>query len=484
MVVMTSLYIRASSPGSALIRPALLLLSFITSSFVAFAADAQCSFEAGPRLVASDGTSGDVFGLSGAIDGDVMAIGAIWDDDHGFNSGAVYVFVLDNQGVWSEIFKIVPADGGSEDVFGRSVAVSGDTIVVSANGDDDRGFDAGAGYVFVREGDTWVQQAKLLANDGAALDHAGWAIDLDGDTVILSAHNNDDAGSSSGSAYVFVRDAKNNWTQEAKLTASDAAANDDFGHDVAVSGETIIVGAYKDDDHGSSSGSVYVFERDAEDLWQQTDKLTASDANTGYHYGRFLDLQGDTALIGSPFHHPLNFGAAYIVRRSEGAWLEVEMLIADDPATQEWFGSSVSIDGEIALIGSFYGQGNNVGEAYIFHNTGDDLWTLVANPTAFDGSIGDGFGRMVALHAGNVVVGASVDDAPGVDSGSAYTFWIDCPGDVPGDLDGDGTVGVKDLLILLGNWGSCDDCDDCPADLDDDCTVGVTDLLILLGNWG
>ena len=102
------------------------------------------------------------------------------------------------------------------------------------------------------------------------------------------------------------------------------------------------------------------------------------------------------------------------------------MLTADVLTTQEWFGSSVSLDGDIALIGSFYGSGNHPGEAYIFHNEGNDNWTIVANPTAFDGSIGDGFGRMVALHEGNIIVGSSVDDAVGVDSGSAYAFSIDC----------------------------------------------------------
>ncbi len=468
-----------------MIQPAVLLFSFIMSNFFALAAGAQCTSDPGPKLLASDGAAGDVFGLSGAIDGDVIAIGAIWDDDHGFNSGAVYVYELDAKGVWSETFKIVPADGSSEDVFGRSVAVDGDTILVGANGDDDNGFDAGAGYVFVRDGDAWIQQAKLLALDGASVDRVGWSVDLDGDTAVLSAHRDDDAGSSSGSAYVFVRDAADNWTQEVKLTASDAAADDVFGHDVAVSGDTIIVGAYKDDDHGSSSGSVYVFERDAEDLWQQTDKLTASDANTGYHYGRFLDLLGDTALIGSPFHHPLNFGAVYVVRRVDGVWSEDAMLTADDPTTQEWFGSAVSIDGETALVGSFYGEGNHPGEAYVFHDAGEG-WTLVANPTAFDGSIGDRFGRMVALHAGNAVVGASGNDDLGTDSGSAYTFWIDCPGGISGDLNGDGVVGILDLLILLTTWGPCDP--PCPpaclADIDASCTVDILDLLILLASWG
>ncbi|MCZ6651627.1 MAG: FG-GAP repeat protein [Planctomycetota bacterium] len=468
-----------------MIQPAVLLFSFIMSNFFTLAAGAQCTSDPGPKLLASDGAAGDAFGLSVEIDGSIIAIGAIWDDDHGFNSGSVYVYVLDNQGVWGETFKIVPADGDPEDVFGRSVAVGRDTILVGANGDDDNGFDAGAGYVFVQDGDSWVQQAKLLANDGAAVDSVGWRVDLDGDTAVLSAHRDDDAGSSSGAAYVFVRDAKDNWTQEAKLTASDAAAGDEFGHDVAVSGDTIFVGAYKDDDHGSSSGSVYIFERDADDRWLQIGKLTASDANAGYHYGRFLDLSGDTALIGSPFHHPLNFGAAYVIRRVNGVWSEETMLTADVPTTQEWFGSSVSIDGEIALIGSFYGEGNHPGEAYVFHDVGD-AWTLVANPTAFDGSIGDGFGRTVALHGGNAVVGASANDDQGSGSGSAYTFWIDCPGRVSGDLNGDGVVGILDLLILLATWGPCDP--PCPpaclADIDASCTVDILDLLILLASWG
>ncbi len=482
MVIMTNLSLQ-HVVSVMTIRSVLVVLSLIASTPDALAFGGRCELDIGPRLTASDGAAGDVFGLSGSVDGDVLAIGAIWDDDHGFNSGAVYVLVLNDQGVWKATFKITPADGGSEDVFGRSVAISGDTIVVGANGDDDRGFDAGAGYAFARVGDTWIQQGKLLASDGAAFDHAGWAVDVDGDTAVISAHDDDDAGGDSGAVNVFVRDGEGVWSQQAKLTASDAAADDNFGHDAVVSGDTIMVGAYQDDDHGSSSGSVYVFERDRNGQWQETEKLTASDANEGYHFGRFLDLQGDLAVIGSPFHHPLDFGAAYVFRRNEGKWQETATLTADILTTSEWFGSSIAIDGDMVLIGSFYGFGNHPGEAYIFHDTGDG-WTLAANPTAFDGVVGDGFGRMVTMNGGNAIVGASVDDAVGVDSGSAYAFSIDCPEPIAGDIDGDGTVGTTDLLLLLAAWGPCRDCDDCPADLDQSCAIGTSDLLILLGNWG
>ncbi|MHC5028114.1 MAG: hypothetical protein ACYTGR_15280 [Planctomycetota bacterium] len=455
--------------------------SVLSTVFVAATAAAQCELHPGPKLLASDGTGGDVFGLSVAIDAGTIAVGAIWDDDHGFNSGAVYVCEADGQGGWTEVFKIVPADGDPEDVFGRSVAVHGDTILVGANADDDRGFDAGAGYVFVRSGDAWIQQAKLLPSDGAAVDRVGWSVDLDGDTAVLSGHRNDDAGSSSGSAYVFVRSPDDTWTQQAKLTAADAAAGDEFGHDVAVSGETIIVGAYKDDDHGSSSGSVYVFDRGEGGAWQQTAKLTASDANSGYHFGRFIDLDGETALIGSPFHHPLNYGAAYVLRRTDGAWSEEAVLFADVPTTQEWFGSDVCIDGTTAVVGSFYGEGNHPGEAYAFRDAGDG-WALVANPTAADGAIGDGFGRHLGLDEGAIVIGASADDDQGVDSGAAYTFALECAGSAPGDVTGDGIVNVQDLNAVLIEWGACP-APSCAADLNEDGVIDVQDLIEVLQHW-
>ncbi len=275
------------------ITAALLALA-VGHSTPSFATD--CDPDLIDKVSAADGSATDSFGLSAAVDGDTAVIGAVWDDDHGFNSGSAYVFVRSG-GAWVQQAKLLAPDGAANDNFGRSAGISGDTIVIGAQNDDDHGTDSGSANIFVRTGNTWTWQAKLTASDGAPLDRLGWQIDISGDTVVASSHRDNDHGPDSGSAYVFVRAPDGTWFQEAKLTASDAAPADEFGHAVAISGDTILVGAYKNDDAGSSSGAAYVFVRSEGGTWTEQAKLTASNANTGYHFARFLDVDGDTALI-------------------------------------------------------------------------------------------------------------------------------------------------------------------------------------------
>ena len=128
------------------------------------------------------------------------------------------------------------------DNFGDSVAIAGDTIVVGAPGDDDNGSDSGSAYVFTRTGTTWTEQAKLTASDGAADDYFGSSVAIAGDTIVVGASGDDDEWQCSGSAYVFTRTGTT-WTEQAKLTASDGAANDHFGGSVAIAGDTIVVGS-------------------------------------------------------------------------------------------------------------------------------------------------------------------------------------------------------------------------------------------------
>jgi hypothetical protein len=227
---------------------------------------AQCTAQPTSKITANDGTSGDVFGISAAVEGDLAVIGALWDDDNGLNSGSAYVFERDDDGRWIQGAKLLAGDGTAQDVFGRDVAISDGTIAVGANGDD---ASRGAVYVFVRIGDDWVQEAKLVASDAAPSDYVGWHVDISGDRIVTGGHGNDIAGVDSGSAYVFERDGAGVWTEAARLTSQGLAAGDAFGHDVAISGDTLIVGAYKDDDDGESSGSVYVFEREPNGVWRQ-----------------------------------------------------------------------------------------------------------------------------------------------------------------------------------------------------------------------
>ena len=212
------------------------------------------------KQFANDGANEDRFGFSVSVSGDTAVIGAWLDDDDGAASGSAYVYVRDGT-TWSKQAKLRASDGASSDRFGYSVSISGDTVVIGVYGDDDNGSGSGSAYVYVRDGTTWSEQAKLTASDGAAEDWFGVSVSVSGDTAVIGAYLDDDHGSASGSAYVYVRDGST-WSEQAKLTASDGMANDLFGLSVSVSNDTAVIGAYLDDDNGNASGSAYVYVRD------------------------------------------------------------------------------------------------------------------------------------------------------------------------------------------------------------------------------
>ena len=206
------------------------------------------------KLVASDGADNDYFGFSVAVDGDTAVVGAphFWAID----PGAAYVYTRQS-GAWNQVAKLTASDGADNDQFGGSVAIDGDTVVVGADGDDS---DQGAAHVFTKPAGGWATTstaAKLTASDGAADDQFGISVAMDGDTVVVSADEDD---SDQGAAYVFIKPS-NGWattSTAAKLTASDGAADDHFGVSVAVDGDTVVVGAPLDDDKGQDSGAAYV----------------------------------------------------------------------------------------------------------------------------------------------------------------------------------------------------------------------------------
>ncbi len=219
------------------------------------------AFEQTAKLTAADGGGQDFFGISVAISGDTAIVGAFLDDvGANANQGSAYIFVRSGT-TWSQQQKLTAADGAAEDVFGVSVAISGETAIVGANEDDvGANGNQGSAYVFVRSGTTWSQQQKLTAADGAAEDVFGVCVAISGETAIVGA-NEDDVGANGnqGSAYIFVRSGTT-WSQQQKLTASDGVVEDFFGVSVAISGDTAIVGAFLDDvGVNASQGSAYVF---------------------------------------------------------------------------------------------------------------------------------------------------------------------------------------------------------------------------------
>ena len=200
------------------------------------------------KLTASNAAAGDRFGRSVSISGDYAFVGKL---PTGFSAPppSVYIFVR-SEDSWTLHAKL--------EGFGYHTSISGDYAIIGDSGNDDAGSNSGAAYIFVRSGTSWTLQAKRTASDAVAGESFGVSVSISGDYVIIGASNDDDAGDKSGSAYIFVRDGSS-WTEQVKLTASDAAAEDYFGSSVSISGDTIIVGAFGDDDAGSRSGSAYIF---------------------------------------------------------------------------------------------------------------------------------------------------------------------------------------------------------------------------------
>ncbi|MBK8914072.1 MAG: thrombospondin type 3 repeat-containing protein [Phycisphaerales bacterium] len=380
-------------------------------------------------LTISDAEADARFGFSVSLDGDTALVGAGRDDGPaGADQGSAYVFVRSGSS-WSQQARLTTADAGADDRFGHSVSIEGDTALVGAYLDDGpAGSNQGSAYVFVRSGSSWSQQAKLEAADAAVNDQFGLSVSLTGDTAVVGAWGDDGpAGVDQGSAYVFTRSGSS-WSQQAMLEAADAAAGDRFGASLSLSGDTALVGAFLDDSQGrTDQGSAYVFVRSGSS-WSQQAKLTAADAAASDRFGVSVSLDGDTALVGANLDDGLagsDQGSAYVFVRSGSSWSQQAKLEATDAAAGDWFGSSVSLSGDTALVGAYLDDGPagaDQGSACVFVRSGSS-WSQQAKLTAADAATGDRFGVSVSLDDDTALVGAYlVDGLAGADQGSAYVF--------------------------------------------------------------
>ena len=307
------------------------------------------------KLTASDATAGDKFGFAVAISGTTAVVGAPEDDHLGVASGSAYLFDLSTG---QQLFKLVGVDTERDDRFGSSVAISGTTAIVGAPfewiGVD---YYAGAAYQF--DTTTGQQTAKLNASDADYGDFFGYSVGIFEQTVIVGAYENQDDGGSSGSAYLFDT---TTMQQTAKLTASDAAEGDRFGWSVAISGTTAIVGATRDDDEGSNSGSAYLFDTISA---QQFAKLTASDGGEDDSFGTSVSISGTTAVVGARYDDDGGdrSGSAYLFDTRTGT--QISKLAASDAAAGDEFGVSVTIRGGICIVSAPTDIPG--GSAYMFH---------------------------------------------------------------------------------------------------------------------
>jgi hypothetical protein len=370
-------------------------------------------------------------------------------------------------GEWEQIISLMGAtyeqeaylkasNPDAEDAFGYQVALDGDTLVVGAykeasngtgqgNNDAD---DAGAAYVFVRSGDAWMQQAYLKASHAEAYDNFGRSVAIDGDTIVIGAPQEDSDGSGeenndagdSGAVYVFFR-AGGVWTQQAFLKASNIGAGDNFGNAVAIDGDTVVVGAYKedcalgagkDDNSAENSGAGYVYIRSGTN-WSYKSFLKASNAEAGDLFGYSVAIDGDTLVVGAAFedgdgsdpsdNSVDHAGAAYVFVWDGTFWKEKAYLKASNiDLSYDQFGYTVAIDDGTIVIGSPSEDGDgsspdnndepSSGAAYVFVGSGS-MWTQQAYLKASNAGEKDYFGYGVAIDGDMIVVGADGEDSDG-----------------------------------------------------------------------
>ncbi|HKX46958.1 MAG TPA: FG-GAP repeat protein, partial [Planctomycetota bacterium] len=437
----------------------LTLASLLAAPGVAFAAQ-------GDPLVftASDAANIDHFGRTLSVSGETLVVGSRYATHGGLSiAGAAYVF--EQHGLnWIERAKLVAPDADVQDLFGHAVAVSGDTALISARNDDHGGVvDAGSAYVFVRGAEGWDLQAKLTAPDAGEFDAFGISVGLSGDVAVIGAALDDTGfGVDAGSAYVFAREGTT-WSLQAKLTASDALAQDLFGSAVAVSGDTVLVGSPRDDHAGGfDAGALYVFERVGA-AWSQNAKLVAVDAQPGDQLGGAIATSGATLAVGARFDDhsgAVDAGSVYVFVHDGSAWSLQARLVDADAGAGDGFGSSVAVEGERIVAGAPQDDLSgvqNAGSAVLFERSGA-IWTELEKLVSPDPEPIDNYATAVALADVAALVGAPHEDLFGaLDVGSVYVSPFD------GDCDGSGVPDVDELV--LGTSSDCnanwipDDCD-------------------------
>ena len=321
------------------------------------------------------------------------------------------------QFVWDVEAVLDPAE--TTDAFGRSVAIDGATLVTGAPSDDTLLPNTGAVWVHSRDPDTgWEFQYKINADDAVAGDGLGSAVAVDGDVLVAGAPF---ADSGEGTAYVFVRDLGDVWTQQAKLIGFPVAAGAGFGSSVSISGNTVVVGA-----PGAGGGSAFVFIGE-EGVWVQEAMLVSNDIQPGDRLGESVTVFGNTVLVGASLEDAagVSAGAVYaFVGNSAGEWVQQGKLLATDTAGGDLFGGSVDLDGNVAVIGASGNDdgGNGSGSAYVFERNSSNLWLQQAKLSASDAAPSALFGARVSFDGLQLAVGA-----PG--AGQAYVFesagWVE-----------------------------------------------------------
>ena len=370
---------------------------------------------------------GDRFGTSVSMDGVRILVGDPFDNTvQGADVGSSIMFRW-NGTEWEQEARLLPAENDGQDGVGTSVGLSAMYAAIGAPRADAPTPVAGAAYVYMRSGPLWNLQTKLTALDAATDDEFGTALFLDGNTTVIGAPGDDDNGSASGSAYVYVG-AGSTWGQQGKLLASDGAAGDGFGSSVSLDGDRVVVGSPQ---LGTGAGAAYVFERSGS-VWSEVAQLIASDGALGDEFGASVGIFGDNVVVGAPAKPEAgpDSGAAYIFTFDGSTWSEARKLVPDDALAGARFGVSVAAEMGAVLVGAPLG-GNPVetsgirrGAGYLYSGAGS-TWFLrsKAMPMQFNRDTSELCGSSVSMSGDWFALGTPFDDlGTGFDRGSVTTF--------------------------------------------------------------
>lgn len=430
------------------------------------------------KVTADDGDDSDFFGSSVSLFNDELLVGSIRDDDGGTEAGSVYAYSKNSGGadMWGQIQKLTAGFLARQKFLGNSVHTDGDLAIVGEPGDVLFGSEiVGSAFIYAKNADgNWRPIKELKASDGALGDHFGISVAIEGDIAIVGASEIDNRGA----VYVFSKDAggPNNWGEIRKVQDVNLQLGVEFGFSISLDEDIAVVGAPQEGD-----GAVYIYYRNegGTNNWGEVQKLLAEDASgfeefilnqfglsvsinedliavgsppDAYIYAKnqggnnnwgeianlseatssddyafSVSISGDHAIVGDPNR---NSGEAYIYSKDEGGidnWGQVKKLTASDGEDEDFFGSSVSINNSVALVGASFDASGlllNVGSAYLFSQNegGSNNWGEAQKLVARQISAFDEFGTSVSLSGGVAVIGAPNDDVAGFNSGGAFIF--------------------------------------------------------------
>lgn len=459
-----------------------------------------------------------------ALHGDTVVAGQPGTTAAGTETGSVLVYSLSTP----SSSELVAGDGDGDNV-GRSTGVDGHTALIGAPSDDGVANNNGSAYVFRYDGASWSQEQKLLPSSADANENFGESCDLFGDVAVIGAHcPGGSCATTNGAAYIFRYDGTT-WSEEERLTASDGASDDRFGDAAAIYGNIAVVGAPRH----ANRGAVYVYRYDGQ-MWDEEQKIVGDIVNDGDQFGSEVDVCGDVIIVGAPQDDDADgtefceSGAAYIFRYNGSTWVEEQKIVGD--GCKQFRGLRVAIDGDVAAIGtdgtfvhvyrydgstwveeqqltatsgsldsaqlSVEGDiivagnssdgdaGSSAGAIHVYRYDGT-TWNEGTKLTASDASSGDALGGSIALSGSTVIAGATQADGTVANSGTAYIFALNealcLTPFIRGDSNGDGDVNIADaisiLMVLFDGAGT--DCLDA-LDVNDNDAISVSDAFHLV----